>query len=466
MVVRADEIGAGQSPGSLHPWSAATIDSFADVIEWASEQPWSTGKVGLLGISYFATTQWQVAARNPKGLAAIIPWEGYVDLYRDASRHGGILSNGLLNFVWDHNIGPNQYGLPGRAERNWGDDTAEGDLSEQELRENRLSFSEGMRPSRFRDDERYASVHYNLEDIRTPVLSVANWGGFSLHLRGNVHGFMHVSSEFKYLRFIVGRHDLPFYYPEEVEVQRSFFDAFLRGNDRVGWSRKGEVPPVDLILRKGNVGYNDPVAERQFLRRKENNWPIARTQYTSLFLTGRGELSCPQQVDDKPCKIGYKAFGNTHSETFISFTTPPLESDVELTGHIVVHLNVSVMPDHGGPTPNDIDLFLSIRHLSGTGSEILYTGTTGEGAPVSKGFLRVSLRKTNSQHRRHRDWLPYREYLSTDVLPVIPNEVYEVDVEIMPTNVIVQKGERLVLDIGSEDLAGAGLALHNDEIDR
>jgi putative CocE/NonD family hydrolase len=75
-VVRADEIGAGQSPGYLDAWSAATIDSFSDVIEWASEQSWSTGKVGLLGISYFATTQWQVAARNPKGLVAIIPWGG------------------------------------------------------------------------------------------------------------------------------------------------------------------------------------------------------------------------------------------------------------------------------------------------------------------------------------------------------------------------------------------------------
>lgn len=56
--------------------SQATGDGFFDVVEWAAEQPWSSGKIGLLGISYYAGTQWRVAARKPKGLAAMIPWEG------------------------------------------------------------------------------------------------------------------------------------------------------------------------------------------------------------------------------------------------------------------------------------------------------------------------------------------------------------------------------------------------------
>ena len=56
--------------------SQATVDGFFDVVEWAAEQPWSSGRVGLLGISYYAGTQWRVAAKKPKGLAAIVPWEG------------------------------------------------------------------------------------------------------------------------------------------------------------------------------------------------------------------------------------------------------------------------------------------------------------------------------------------------------------------------------------------------------
>jgi hypothetical protein len=73
---------------------------------------------------------------------------------------------------------------------------------------------------------------------------------------------------------------MPFYYPEEVEVQRSFLDAWLKGDDREGWTRKGALPAVDLVLRKGNVEHNNLAAEESFPRRKETEWPLARTQYT------------------------------------------------------------------------------------------------------------------------------------------------------------------------------------------
>ncbi|CRK25005.1 hypothetical protein BN1708_014107, partial [Verticillium longisporum] len=74
-VVRADERGLGQSTGLLDTMSRGMSEAFFDVVEWAADQPWSNGKVGLLGISYYAGSQWRVAARRPKGLAAIVPWE-------------------------------------------------------------------------------------------------------------------------------------------------------------------------------------------------------------------------------------------------------------------------------------------------------------------------------------------------------------------------------------------------------
>jgi putative CocE/NonD family hydrolase len=54
VVVRADERGLGQSPGLLDTMSQGTSECFFDVVEWAAEQEWSSGKVGLLGISYYA----------------------------------------------------------------------------------------------------------------------------------------------------------------------------------------------------------------------------------------------------------------------------------------------------------------------------------------------------------------------------------------------------------------------------
>jgi putative CocE/NonD family hydrolase len=102
--VRGDEVGLGQSPGELNTMSRDTSLAFVDVIEWSASQPWSSGKVGLLGVSYYAGSQWRVAARQPKGLTCIIPWEGMSDYYRDRCRHGGILSNTFIDFWWNRQV--------------------------------------------------------------------------------------------------------------------------------------------------------------------------------------------------------------------------------------------------------------------------------------------------------------------------------------------------------------------------
>ncbi|BAE63210.1 unnamed protein product [Aspergillus oryzae RIB40] len=463
-VVRADERGLGQSPGVLDTMSRGTSEAFVDVVEWAAEQPWSSGKVGLLGISYYAGSQWRVAARQPKGLACIIPWEGMSDYYRDRCRHGGILSNKFIKFWWDRQVITNQYGRPGRAARNWGPDTIEGDLSEEELLANRNDQTIDNATHKFRDEPYYASKEYNMEDIKVPLLSVANWGGILLHLRGNVIGYMNAGSEHKYLRFITGRHDLPFYYHEEVELQRSFLDAFLKGEDREGWST-GQAPKVDVLLRKGNVGFDNAEAERAYTRRTENEWPIARTQYTKFFLTPDLQLQT-QSPQSKLVKVDYRALGTLESPQLVQFSTPAFEQETEITGHIVAHLNVSVSPDKGGPLPSDIDLFLTLRYISPTGEEVYYTGTAGDPVPLAKGWLRVSMRKVNEKHLRHREYLPHRDYFSTDVLPVMPGEVYPVDVEIWPSNVVVEKGGKIVLEVSSGDTQGSGIFQHNDPNDR
>ncbi|SPO04335.1 probable hydrolase, CocE/NonD family [Cephalotrichum gorgonifer] len=469
-VVRADERGTGQSPGVLDTMSSSTSEAFFDVVEWAASQPWSSGKVGLLGVSYYAGSQWRVAARQPKGLACIVPWEGMSDYYRDRCRHGGILSNTFISFWWNRQVVTNQYGLPGRAARKWGYDTIEGDLSEEELLANRRDQNEDNASHRFLDEEYYASRDYNLGDIKVPVLSVGNWGGILLHLRGNIEGYLNAGSEHKYLRLITGRHDLPFYSKENVEIQKSFLDAFLKGNDTGGWST-GEAPKVGLVLREGNVGYNDPESEKRYPYRYEEEWPIPRTEYTKYFLTTDKQLSetaslSPSVTAERP-SVSYQALGDLRDPRAVQFTTAPFTQETEFTGHIVVHLNVSALslPDKR-TSPSEIDLFVTLRHLDAHGAEIYYTGTVGDPVPVTKGWLRVSLRKVSESHPRHRSWLPHREYRSTDVLPVEEGVIYPVDVEVWPTSVVVSPGHRLILEISSGDTQGAGIFEHNSKVDR
>ncbi|KAJ5490005.1 Hydrolase CocE/NonD family [Penicillium expansum] len=430
-VVRADERGLGQSPGVLDTMSRGTSEAFVDVVEWAAEQPWSNGKVGLLGISYYAGSQWRVAARQPKGLACIIPGRGCPI---------------IIVIVAATVVVSNQYGLAGRAARNWGPDTIEGDLTKEELVANRKDQNIDNLNNRFRDDPYYSSKEYNMEDIKVPLLSVANWGGILLHLRGNVMGYLNAGSNLKYLRFITGRHDLPFYYTEEVEIQKSFLDAFLKGEDKAGWST-GEAPKVDVLLRKGNVGFNNAEAEKTYGRRVENEWPIARTQYTKFFLTPSQLLeSKTPDPESKLVKLDYRALGTLDKPSLLQFSTPAFEQETEITGHITAHLNVSIyLP---------------------SGEEVFYTGTAGDPVPLTKGWLRVSMRKINYQHLRHNEHIPYRDYFSSDVLPVIPGEVYAVDVEIWPTNVVVERHGKLILEVASGDTQGSGIFQHNHPTDR
>lgn len=307
-----------------------------------------------------------------------------------------------------------------------------------------------------------------MEDIKVPLLSVANWGGICLHLRGNVEGYTWAGSDLKYLRFITGRHDLPFYYPAEAEVQRSFLDAFLKGDDREGWTIKGKLPPVDLLLRQGDVGHNNAKAEQTYHRRSEQEWPVARTQYTKFYLTPNGTLTpqpLPKQQGSK--KLSYQGLGTLENTQALRFETAPFDGETEITGHVVAHLNVSMSGrPNGDTTPSEIDIFVTLRHISPTGKEVHYTGTGGDPVPLTKGFLRVSLRKTDPDHPKHRPWLPHRNYTSTDVQAVIPGEVYAVDVEIWPTNVVVDAGGKIVLEIASGDTQGCGLFVHTDAVDR
>ncbi|KAK5047453.1 hypothetical protein LTR84_006549 [Exophiala bonariae] len=464
-VVRGDEVGLGQSPGELNTMSRDTSLAFKDLIEWSTDQPWSSGKIGLLGVSYYAGSQWRVAARQPKGLACIIPWEGMSDYYRDRCRHGGILSNAFIDFWWNRQVITNQYGRPGRAARNWGPDTLDGDLTKEELKSSCRDQTIDNVNNRFLDDDYYASKSFDLKDIQVPLLSVANWGGIHLHLRGNIEGFMYAGSKLKYLRFATGRHDMPFYTKNSVELQKSFLDAFLKGHDVVGWST-GEAPRIDVVIRKGNPGVNNPEAEKTFPTRLEAEWPIARTKYTKYHLGVNLSFGEEMAKSQTTGKLTYRAPSGLNEQHRVQFKTEPVEKEIEFTGHIVAHLNVSTSALEYASGPSEMDLFVTLRHLDKDRKEIFYTGADGDAVPVCKGWLRVSMREVNYRSTRNTFWHPHREYLSTEVLPVVPGEIYAVDIELWPTSVVLTPGEALVFEVASGDTQGAGRFEHNSPIDR
>lgn len=220
-VLRVDARGAGASPGHLHPLSAQTARDFYDTIEWAGTQPWSTGRVGLLGISYYGMSQWAVAALKPPHLAAMIPWEAGSDIYREFLRHGGILNADFIR-MWTANAAATQHdGLP------------DAPLTSSERQHLRTDVYDAAKAHPLNDDF-YEQWIPDLADIEVPFVSVGNWGNHILHLRGNIEAFTQARSPHKWLRLITGDHFMPFYAPEALALQEAFLGHYLKGHD-TGW---------------------------------------------------------------------------------------------------------------------------------------------------------------------------------------------------------------------------------------
>ena len=198
--VRVDSRGAGRSPGLLDPFSRRETQDLYECIEWAAAQPWSTGKVGLNGISYYAMNQWHVAALHPPHLAAMCVWEGAADFYRDGTHHGGILSSFWANW-YGKQVTVVQHGMGERGPRSQvtGEPVAGPEtLTEAELSAARVPFGDQIR-SHPLDDEFHRARSADWGQITVPLLTAANWGGQGLHTRGNFEGFTQAAAPRKWL---------------------------------------------------------------------------------------------------------------------------------------------------------------------------------------------------------------------------------------------------------------------------
>lgn len=424
--IRVDTRGAGRSPGKIDIFGPREIKDYYNAIEWAATQPWSTGKVGLLGISYYAITQWLVASLQPPHLTAMIPWEGASDLYRDFMRHGGIFNNGFFEWWYPKQVISVQHGNPKTWKDPWLGEPASGPetLSEMELQNNRADPVADIL-SRPLDGEWYRSRSADYSKVTVPFLSGANWAGFGVHPRGNFEAFTQAASKQKWLDCHPGRHEEWFYLDKGMALQKRFFDHFLRGIDN-GWDKE---PPVLLHLRRA--------FSEEFEQRKETAWPLPSTSWTKIYLDAVDGVAVPGMSWEplsKSSKLTFPALGQP-----LTFLSPPMTEDTEITGPLAAKIFAS-------SSTTDLDLFFTLQAFM-NGKEIVFQGAVDKRTPLSQGWLRASQRKIDPSKT-----LPYRPYHSHDeIQPLEPGKIYELDVEIWPTNVTLPKGSQFALQISGKD---------------
>jgi predicted acyl esterase len=451
--IRVDSRGCGRTPGVIDHHSPRETRDFVECIEWAAAQPWSNGKVGLAGISYYAANQWRVAAQKPPHLAAICAWEGYADRYRDSSHHGGIVSTFQKNWqamqvmTVQHGVGERGRKSRVTGELVCGPET----LSEAELAENVMPLWGELIGREF-DDDYYKVRSTDWSKVEVPLLSCGNWGGAGLHLRGNVEAFVRAASKQKWLEVHGGTHWAVFYTDYANALQMRFFDHFLKDENN-GWDRQ---PKVLLNVRHSG---------EKFVQRDEAEWPLARTEWTKFFLHQDGE-TLATKPDAAQGSVSFQALGDG-----LTFFTEPFASETEITGPLAAKLWVS-------SSTADADLFLVFRLFDPQGKEVTFQGALDPHAPIAQGWLRASHRKLDPALS-----LPYRPYHSHDAKqPLTPGEPVELDIEIWPTCIVVPKGFRVALTVRGKDyewdgpaetlsnmknpMRGCGPFVHDDPTDR
>ncbi len=419
--LRIDGRGTGCSEGFVDPFSPREMKDLYDCIEWAGVQPWSNGKVGLNGISYYSQNGWVVASMNPPHLAAFCCWEGCGDWYRDATHQGGIMS--VFWPEWFQNqVLSVQYGRGDRGfkSRLTGENVSgEITLSDEMLSENRLQFGDVLQENTL-DGPYYKERSSVYEKIQCPVLSAANWGGVGLHTRGNFEGFMRAGTENKWLEAHGLEHWTHFYTDYGVALQKQFLGYFLKGEDN-GWM---DTPRVQLNVRyPGN----------KFVPRAEQEWPLARTQWTKYYLTTDYRLT--QKEEMAAGSLTYEAMGDG-----ITFMTEPFEKETELCGPMASKLFIS-------SDTEDADLFLALRLFTPNMKEVTFIGSNDPHTPISLGWLRASHRKLDQA--RSKFYMPYHTH--DELQPLEPGEIYPIDIEVLPTSIVIPSGYRLALSVRGRD---------------
>ena len=451
--VRVDSRGCGCSPGYIDHFSPRETKDFYDCIEWAGMQPWSNGKVGLNGISYYGINQWHVASLHPPHLAAMCVWEGAADWYRDMTHHGGILSTFWANW-YDMQVKTVQYGAGERGKRS----RVHGELvcgpeilSDKQLEQNRCDFGNDIRGHPL--DDNYHKARSPLwSRVTAPLLTAANWGGQGLHPRGNFEGFVRAASKQKWLEAHGIEHWTHFYTDYGRDMQKRFFDYFLHGKKN-DWDKQPRV-----LLQVRHID--------KFVARAENEWLLKRTTWTKFFLQP-GDFTLRESKPARKTVHSFEAMGNG-----LTFLTAPMPADTEITGPIALKLFVS-------SSTKDADIFAILRVFSPDLKEVVFQGAIDPHTPVAQGWLRASHRRLDKKLST-----PYRPYHKHDKKqPLKRGEVVELAVEIWPTSIVVPPGFRVGISIRGKDyeyggasggrlsnfkneLRGCGPFLHDDPVDR
>jgi len=383
-----------------------------DLIEWLGVQDWSNGKVGTCGNSYLTVSQWFAAAEQPPHLAAIAPWEGWNDTYRDLAVRGGMPDPSFPEVLMVNYLGGGQ-------------------------REDMVAEIEKYPLL----GELWESKSARIENITAPAYITASYSNL-IHTLGTFRGWRRIASSEKWLRIHNTMEWPDFNSPEGQEDLRRFFDHYLKGEDN-GWETTPRVRYSVLDLEGGDQT-NLPATE----------FPPTDVKYTKYFL----DDATSALTTTVPAAEGSASYDSESESDAASFVVR-FDEETELVGYPKAHLWVSA-EDY-----DDLDVFVLLQKLTADGEVLeqfnvpnhgpVMENLTSNGAAIlkykgSNGRLRASMRELDTKWST--DEVPAHTFATSQKLA--KDEVVPLDIDMFPVGLAFHPGEQLRLTIRGFNVLG------------
>ena len=280
-------------------------------------------------------------------------------------------------------------------------------------------------------DDFWKAKAAKLEEITVPMLVCASFSDHGLHTMGSFRAFIKAKSEHKWVyTHRTGKWDA--YYSSDVqEMTRNFMDCFLKGDRSNGYL---DTPSVRLEVRSSLNEIHEV--------RHENEWPIARTEYTRLYLAEQQSLSLERPQTQLalayPAKNGKAEFQHTFAE------------DTELSGYMKLRVWVEARSENEGQeTPDDLALFVAVNKLDRDGTPVHFYGSVGNTKDmVTRGWCRVALRELDPVEST--EWHPVQKGARDQKLKA--GEIVPVDVPLYPSSTFFASGETVQLIVAPREI--------------
>jgi uncharacterized protein len=455
-VMLLDDRGTGASQGKWDSWGQRTQDDYKEVLDWIQAQPWSDGSVATTGQSYMGITSLltaeadaqRVAEGKPRAVKAVWADIPMSDAYRDVTFHGGALDAGFMPF-W-LGLTSSLSTLPPSTIS----EDPQGSLETwaEHLRASWGFAAEKLVRTSLGEDEAYDGDFYRLRSpgdraaqLEIPVVVQGGW--WDIFQRGEPLLYEQlVNSPNKKLFMSPHYHTNAGPAYEDPDIKNKWFDHWLKGVDNGVES----TPSVNLYPIGGDRWEH------------HSTWPLPEVDYTPAYLAGEKSLSftlpaegagdkAPVMPASSPCSrmttqwtAGLAQGGpcETDNRTFeassLTYTTAPLEEDMQLTGPLVANVWAAL-------TSKDATLVGVLSDVA----------PSGESNQISAGFLLASQRAVDqSRSTFAADGTmirPFHPFTRASQAPVTPNDPALYRIEIYPTSAIFKKGDRIRFTLGTAD---------------